>query len=262
MSQQTTDQTGLPDLDIYQNTARGEAAYQDMSIDDYGREGDQRPYQIVYPAYKAPEFLQRYATLSSALRECKTLCRLQGKPFRVVRWGRVGSGATSGGVPCKPCASKSRISRFSRPTKSGCLHGYPDATPLAEVRPDGRHVVYECDGTPKIVGQPEYIVSHTPFPREYRPAPLPQRYLEAVKTAQLLSKRTGRRAYVCASFGAKCGKRNKKLWIPVVYVQPGGLRERYDSIPTGTTTVTPVSPAYFRELIAESRGATYLGQGA
>jgi len=260
--QETTAGTGYQDIPtVY--SAKDEAAYEQFSIDDYGREGDQRPYQIIEPSYDAPKFLQRFSTLAAALRECKTICHLQGKPFRVVRWGRTGSGARQGGVPCKPCAARMRISRFPRTlSESGCLHGYPDAVPIAEVRPDGRHVVYQCDGTPQIVGKTNYIVSRSPFPREYNPRPVTQRYLEAVKSAQVMASRTGKRAYVCSSFGANCTKRNPKQWIPVVYVDPGGLRQRYDDVPTGTTGVVPVTPAYFKELVAESRGATYLGQGA
>jgi len=259
--QETTDQTGLPDLPIYMKSAQAEAAQANFSIDDYGYLGDNRPYQVVRPAYPAPEFLQRFSNLEEALQECKTLCHLQGKPFRVVRWGRTGSGARTGGVPCAPCKNKPRISRFPKLYDSGCLNGLEDATPIAELHPDGRRIVYDCNGKPKIVGATQYRISRVPFPREHEFSTLPQRYLTAVKSAQLLAKRSGRRAYICTSFGASCKKRNKNLWVPVVYVQPGGLRERYDNVPTGTVTVTPVSPSYFKELLAQSRGASYLGQG-
>lgn len=260
MPQETTDQTGLPDLPTFMPSAEAEAAQADFSIEDYGREGDNRPYQVLRPAYPAPEFLQRFSTLEQALRECETLCRLEGRPFRVVRWGRIGSGSR-GGVPCAPCARQKPVNRFPRLQTSGCLNGFEDAVPIAEIHPDGRRIVYDCDGSPKIVGRSDYVVAHTPFPREYELQTLPQRYLTAVKSAQLLARRRGRRAYVCSSFGAPCTKRNKKLWVPVVYVQPGGLRERYDSLGTGTVMVNPVSPAYFKELLAESRGASFLGQG-
>lgn len=248
-----------------ENTAQAEAADAQFSIDDYGRLGDNRPYQVVQPAYDAPEFLQQFATAEAALQECKTLCHLEGKPFRTVRWERVGSG-NRGGVRCEVCRScpSSTRDRFPRHLKpgSGALHGYPNAIPIAEVQPNGQHIVFKKCGAGKIVGTPDYVVSRTPFPREYHPRPLPQRYLEAVRTAQRLSENTGKRAFICSSFGAPCNKRNDKYWTPVVYVDPGGLRERHDSMPAGTVKVNSVTPAYFKELVAESRGATYLGQGA
>ena len=247
-----------------ENTAQAEAAQADFSVDDYGRVGDNRPYQIVRPAYDAPEFLEQFMYLNEALRECKTLCHLEGKPFRVVRWGRTGSG-NRGGIRCKVCRTCPAWARFPKNLKpgSGALHGYPDAVPLAEFHPNGQHIVFRKCGAGNLVGTPDYIVSPTPFPsEEFHPAPLPQRYLEAVKTAQYFALNRGRRAYICSSFGAPCNKRNPKHWVPVVYVDPGGLRERYDSTTTGDVVVTPISPGYFQELVAESRGATYLGQGA
>jgi hypothetical protein len=260
--QETINQTGYTDLPTYLSSAQEEAAQADFSIEDYGRVGDQRPYQVIQPAYDAPEFLGRFMNLNEALQECKTLCTLQGRPFRVVRWGRSGSGAR-GGVPCAPCRAKARIPRFPRQVKpDGCLHGYPDATPIAEVHPDGRRIVFDACGNPQVVGESNFVVSRTPFPRLYDPKPLPQRYLEAVKSAQILATRTGRRTYICSGFGAQCDKRNPKRWVPVVYIDPGGLRERHDSIGTGTVRVKPITQAHFRELVAESKGATLLGQGA
>jgi hypothetical protein len=261
--QETTEQTGYTDIPTYLRSAQDEAAQADFSIEDYGRVGDQRPYQIVQPAYQAPRFLQRFSNLEEALQECETLCTLQGRPFRVVRWGREGSGAR-GGVRCQPCRVRGRIPRFPDPAPpgSGCLHGYPNALPLAEFQPGGRRIVFDKCGDPTIVGEPNFVVSRTPFPRVYDPKPLPQRYLEAVKSAQILSSRTGRRTYICSSFGASCDKRNTKRWIPVVYVDPGGLRQRYDTIPTGTVNVKPITQSHFRELVAQSKGATLLGQGA
>jgi len=241
-------------------SARDNSAYAQFSIDDYGRQGDERPYQVVQPAYDAPKFLDRFNNLDAALRECKTLCTLQGKPFRVVRWERAGSGAR-GGVPCKVCKGCPPSPRFPQ-RRPGELHGYPDATPIAEVRPDGQHIVYNHCGKPKLVGRSNYVVSHTPFPREFHPRPLRQNYLEAVKTAQLYARRRGRRAYICSDFGAKCKGRNPKYWVPVVYVNPGGLAMRYPDDPVGTTTVNPVGPGQFKELVAQSRGASLLGQGA
>lgn len=262
MAQETVHQTGLPDLRTFSSSAQAEAAQADFSIDDYGRaeSGNNRPYQVIMPAYPAPQFLGRFEYLDAALRECKTLCQLQGKPFRVVRWERTGSGAR-GGVPCKTCPPPKPVARFPGHVKSGCLHGYPDATPIAELHPSGQNIVFDKCGRGRLVGRPDYVVSHTPFPREYRPGPLKQRYLEAVKTGQLIARRTGRRAYICSGFGAKCKGRGPH-WVPVVYVDPGGLVKRYPDTPQGTTIVNPVSPGYLRELIAESRGATFLGQGA
>lgn len=248
--------TDIPDW----YTPEAAAADAMFSIDDYGK-ADDGPYQIVQPAYPAPQFLQRFTELGHALRECKTLCRLKGRPFRVVRWGREGSGAR-GGVPCVPCGaqSRARISRFPRRV-SGCLEGFPDAMPVAEFRPDGQRIVYDGCGVPKLVGAPNYIVSHTPFPRFYRPEVYPQRYLQAVKTAQILAGETGRRVYICSNFGAKCPTKGGR-WVPVVYVNPGGLDKVDPNTPTGTVTINPVSQAYFRELLMESAGGTYLGQGA
>lgn len=259
---QETTQAGLPDIPIWLDSARAEAAQADFSIDDYGRLGTERPYQIVYPAYKAPKFLQRFADLGQALRMCSTLCQLKGKPFRVVRWERSGSGALPGGVPCRVCRKYRPVARFPDQVRqgSGCLEGFPDARPIAEFHPDGQRMVFDNCGNAKIVGRPNYIVSANPFPREYDPRPLPQRYLEAVKTGQILANRRGKRVFLCSDFGMPC-KHDKQL-VPVVYVDPGGLVPRYDTTPEGTTGVTPVSPAYFKELVAESRGASFLGPGA
>lgn len=253
---QETIAAGLPDLPYY-GSAEAEAAQAQFSIDDYGRVGDQRPYQIIEPAYPAPKFLERFAYLGDALRECKTLCRLQGKPFRVVRWGREGAGAR-GGVGCSPCKRQRPVARFPL---TGCLQGYPDATPVAEARPNGQHIVFDCRGNPQLVGKPAYAVSGNPFPREYDPRPVTQRYLQAIKTAQDLVRRRKKRAYIVASFAAK-GSRSSKYWVPVVYVDPGGLRKVQDDAGVGTTVVQPISRQHFRELIAQSKGASFLGQGA
>lgn len=234
-----------------------------FSIDDYGKNQD-GPYQIVQPSYPAPRFLERYVSLGKALRECQTLCALEGRPYRVVRWGREGAGAR-GGVPCAPCARKTRarISRFPRRGRgcAGCLDGFPGAQPIAEFQPGGRRIVYDGCGVPHIVGKPNYIVSHTPFPRVYRREVYAQRYLQAVGTAHLLAAQTGRRVYLCSGFNADCTTDGGRL-VPVVYVEPGGLTKADPNIPTGQVGVTPVSPAYFRELVAQSRGATYLPQEA
>jgi hypothetical protein len=146
---------------------------------------------------------------------------------------------------------------------SGYLEGFPDARPIAEIQPNGQRIVFNKCGSGRLVGEPRYIVSHNPFPREYSPIhPLPQRYVDAVKTGQLLAERTGKRAYLCSDFGHSCDKRDPKHWVPVVYVQPGGLARRHDNNTGSDVQVTPVSPSMFKELVAESRGATYLGQGA
>lgn len=245
-------------------SAEADAAYSQFSIDDYGRVGDQRPYQIVEPSYPAPSFLSQFMDLGPALRECSTLCSLKGRPFRVVRWGREGAG-NRGGVPCKVCKScKPPQSRFPRvtPVGFGFLEGFPDAMPIAEYRPNGQRLVFDKCGQGKLVGSPNYVVSHTPFIREHDPQPLPQRYLEAVRTGQLLANRSGKRTYVCSDFGAPCDSRNPKRWVPVVYVNPGGLTRRHAVDGGPDVRVTPVSPSYYRELVAESRGATLLGQGA
>lgn len=260
--QETTYQTGLPDIPTYLDSARVESQQADFSIDDYGREGDQRPYQIIFPSYEAPKFLQRYVDLGKALRMCKTLCTLKGRPYRVVRWGRPGSGALPGGVPCAPCAGRPQ-SRFPRRVSGGgCLNGLEASgmTSIAEFHPNGQMLVFNKCGKAQVVGRPNYIVSRVPFPRERHPRALPQQYVEAVKTAQLLAERRGVKTYVCSGFGQDC--KVGKQWVPIVYVQPGGLVRRYDDRSAGTTGVTPISESYFRELVAESRGATFLGQGA
>jgi len=249
----------IPDL----FTADAASAQAQASVEDYGK-ADDGPYQIVQPAYPAPVWLNQFQSLIPALRECSTLCTLQGKPFRVMSWNREGAGR-AGGVPCSPCGARARISRWPNRVLlngqkgPGCLNGFEDALPVAEARPGGQWIVYDCRGNETLVGSPSYVVSHTPFPRLYEKEVYPQRYLEAVKTAQLLASTSGRRTFVCSSFGAKC---NGGRGVPVVYVDPGGYRQRYDDIPTGTVSVKSVSPSYFKELVMESAGGTYLGQGA
>jgi len=256
----------IPDL----YTAEADAAQAMPSIDDYGKDNS-GPYQIVQPAYPAPVWLNQFVSLNQALRECSTLCTLQGKPFRVMSWNREGAGR-AGGVPCGPCGTRARIPRWPRrvpllPGVSGmsgakgpgCLNGFEDALPVAEARPGGQWIVYDCRGNETVVGSPNYVVSHTPFPRLYEKEVYPQRYLQAVKTAQFLASTNGRRTFVCSDFGAKC---NGGRGTPVVYVDPGGYRQRYDEIPMGTVSVKAVSPGYFKELVMQSAGGTYLGQGA
>lgn len=246
-------------------SAQAQARYDQADPLDYGREGDQRPYQIVYPAYDAPQFLQTFASLDRALKECSTLCRDKGQPLRVVKWG--------GSVPCVPCGRQIRDNRlpgyrvvYSR----GALNGYPEAMPIADFKPSGERIVYGPGGEGKLVGKPNFIVSAEPFPvvRKSAPAPVSLRYLDAVKSAQYLTQQTGRRAYLCSSMGAAC-KRDPKKWFPVVYVEPGGLVARFPyaqdlgpgAIANSTNAVTRVDPSEYQELVAESQGATYLDDG-
>ena len=228
-----------------------------FSIDDYGK-ADEGPYQVVMPTYPAPRWLNSYSTLRKALRECGTLCTLRGVPFRVVRWGREGSGAR-GGLACKSCAkttpNPSRFPRHVGPRRGpGYFEGYPDAHPIAEFRPGGQRLVFNNQGVPQLVGRPNYVVSRNPFPRTYRPEVYPQQYLEAVRTAQKIAQGSGNRMFVCASAP------NAKKAVPVAYVDSNmsGLA----GYAPGTVVVTPVSPEYFQELVAESEGRSYLGQGA
>ncbi len=245
--------------------AREQARYAQATTYDYGRVGDQRPYQIVFPAYKAPKFLETFNTLERGLRECGTLCRLKGIPFRLVKWG--------GKIPCVPCGRKisdNRLPGFKVVYSKGALEGYPEAMPIADFMPNGEKVVYGPSGEGTLVGNANYIVSAQPYPAvgQYKPGPVQMRYLDAVKSAQFFAENTGRTAFLCSSFGADCPV--DADWFPVVYVQPGGIVARYPyerdlgagTLPNSTNVVTGVSPSEYAELVAESRGATYLGQGA
>lgn len=247
-------------------TREGEAYEAQFSTSDYGRVGDQRPYQIVFPSYPAPKFLSRYQYLSDALRECDTLCQLKGQPFRLMKWG--------GPYPCYPCR-RSAAANGTLPSlrihSPGALEGFADATPVADFLPTGRRIVYGPDGQPKVVGAPNFIVSRTPNPwGEFSFAtPIPQRYAEAVRTAQYIARDTGRNTFLCSSLGGDCNRRNPKQWLPVVYVDPGGLVRRYpaglklpNSVPGSQISTTPVTENEFRELLRESAGASRLGQGA
>lgn len=247
------------------STREGEAYEAQFSTADYGRVGDQRPYQIVFPSYPAPKFLSRFAYLKDALRECGTLCQLSGKPFKLVKWG--------GRYPCYPCRATKNTNKLPsmRIHSVGALEGFPEAVPVADFRPNSATMVYGADGQPKLVGSPNYIVTRTPNPRAafYLPSPVPQKYLEAVQSAQYLAAATGRNTFLCSSAGASCNSRNNKKWMPVVYVDPGGLVRRYPtelSIPNGVygsiTATQPVSETEFRELVRESAGVSRLGQGA
>lgn len=245
------------------STSAGEAADANFSPADYGNAGDQRPYQIVFPSYPAPKFLASFANLNDALRECGTLCRLTGQPFRLVKWGAR--------VPCYPCQPKKKTNRLPslRIHSAGALAGHPDATPIADFTPKGT-VVYDAQGRPTVVGAPNYAVSRTPYPATEFVSfpPLPQRYAEAVRSAQYIASNTGKQTYLCSSNGADC-KGSSKEWVPVVYVEPGGLVKRYredlklPNSPSGSTnSITPVTEDEFRELVRQSEGRTAMGQGA
>lgn len=262
----TTEYTDLPE---FLATRTGESHQSQVSTNDYGSVGDQRPYQIVQSTYPAPKFLNRFMYLDAALRECGTLCQTTGQPFRLVRWGSR--------VPCYPCGGGVRRTANSLPRyirSPGALRGYPDAQPIADFQPGGTFV-YGPDGQPMVVGAPNYIVSRTPTPPsnfvDFK-TPLLTGYREAVQTAQRLAGVTGQNTYVCSSLGASCKSRDSKKWVPVVYVQPGGLVKRYHEdmqLPPrvtssrGSIAVTqPVTEDEFRELVRESEGGSRLGQGA
>ena len=259
-------------------SARADAQQAQFSPLDYGREGDTRPYQIVMPSYPAPRFLQTYANLAVGLRECGTLCSLQGRPYRLVRWGS--------SVPCLPCNQGRlplRLPSGKIKFSSGALEGYPEAEPIADFHPRSGVWIYGPQGQKKLVGRPNYVVSRKPFPTNASckyvastgmpkgevVAP-PQRYIEAVQSAQYLADAEGRTAYVCSGFGSSCKGRDSSKWMPVVYVQPGGLVARYPyekdfgkGTVYGSQNITQtVTPEEFRELIRESEGGTFLAQGA
>lgn len=250
------------------STAAGESAQAQFSTRDYGFVGDQRPYQIVMPTYAAPKFLSRFQYLDEALRECSTLCQLKGKPFRLVKWGSK--------VPCYPCKARKRVDRLPsmRLHTTGALEGYPEATPIADFTPNGTQApvarVYGPDGQPKVVGGRNFIVTSSPYPQSelVRNGPLPQRYLEAVKTAQYLASTTGKNTFLCSSTGGDCNTRNPKAWVPVVYVQPGGLVRRYHTdlvlpnSPYGSQVATTnVTEDEFKELLRQSAGGSRMAWG-
>jgi hypothetical protein len=257
-------------------TAEGQARYEGASIDDYGR--GVGGYQIMMPSYPTPVWMNRYTDMVKALQECSTLCQLKGRPFRLMSWARVGAGA-KGGIPCKTCAPQRPTAHFPRTPRrfNGLSEELPlnapvatpttvpvaapapaVAVPVAEFRPNGQTLVW-VNGQAQLVGQPNYAISHTPYPRIYKGQVYPQTYKDSVRAAQYLATETGKRVYVCSGFGAKC---SQKIGVPVVYAHPGGLVRRYDNTTLGTNVVTNVSPEYFRELVAEGDGASYLGQGA
>lgn len=246
-----------------------------FSIDDYGY-GPPGPYQIMEPTYPAPKWLGQYTNLTKALQECQTLCTLKGRPYRVVRWGREGSG-NAGGIPCKTCKPMPGGSRFPRHAPCACAGGRGFAgcdcgfsggsvagrgvRPLAEFRPGGEKLVFDAQGNAHVVGRPNYTVSKNPFPRTYDPRQPTQLYTDAVRTGQILANRDDQRVFICSDFAADC-KAAAGRAIPVVYVDPGGFAPRYPDDLQGTVIVNPVSEAYFQELVAEGRGRSKLGWGS
>lgn len=245
--------------------AARESAQAQFSTSDYGSVGDQRPYQIVQPAYAAPQWLARFNNLDQALRECQTLCQLKGQPFRLVKWGAR--------VPCYPCRAKKSTNKLPslRMHSPGALEGFSDAQPVADFKPGAAPVVYDSNGQPKVVGGASFIVSRSPVPADtfLDSQPLPLRYAEAVTSAQYLASTTGRPTFVCSSLGSDCKGNGAKGWVPVVYVQPGGLVKRFPEGLTLSNTAkgsqvgtTSVSEEAFRELIRQSAGQSRLGWGA
>jgi len=247
-------------------SARLDAQQGQFTVYDYERSGDTRPYQVVMPAYGAPKFLKTFMNLKDGLRECSTLCRLHGRPFRLMKWGSK--------YPCLPCGFRPKTNQLPsfHITSRGALQGYPEAVPVAEVHPTKGVSVFGPQGGEMRVGAPSYTASTVPFPPGTPTPmnPINQNYLQAVQTAQYLAGRTGRRSYVCAGFGSEC--KVTKDFIPVVYVDPGAVVRRYPeglpmgddavSTPGSTSITTPVSPEVFQELLRQSQGATRLGQGA
>jgi hypothetical protein len=153
----------------------------------------------------------------------------------------------------------------------GALEGFPTATPIADFRPNTSPVIYGPDGQPKVVGDKNFIVTSSPYPQSelVRNGPLPQRYLEAVKTAQYIASTTGKNTFLCSSMNGDCNTRNPKSWVPVVYVQPGGLVKRYPTdlvlpnSPHGSiTAITNVNEGEFQELLRESAGRSSLPWGS
>jgi hypothetical protein len=133
------------------------------------------------------------------------------------------------------------------------------ATPIAEFRPNGAKLVFDASGNAHIAGRPSYLISRNPFPK-YNPREASTRYDQAVLTGQYLANKTDRRVFICSQFGAPGCKETPRA-VPVVYVDPGGLRRTSEN-PEGTVLTTPVSPAYFQELVAEGRGRSRLGWGS
>lgn len=77
------------------------------------------------------------------------------------------------------------------------------------------------------------------------------RLTEGERAATLYTRREP--TFHCSDFGQPCLDENG---VPVVYVDPGGLRARYDweRRGQGATETTSVGAAAFRQLIAVSQG--------
>ncbi len=236
------------------NSARAESAQAQFSVSDYGYVGDQQPYQIIQPSYPAPRWMGRYMDMKQALRECRTLCRLEGRPFRLVKWGKPVQS------PCKTCSPKPE-NKLPNVRIQGVVRGLDGAPlvaiPVADISAKGQVKIYGADGKAKPAAKKQWIVNQHPRFRGLHKVTT-RSYYEAVRAAEYLASHTGRRAYVCNT--ARC-KVNPKLYVPVTYAQPGGLNPMNPNIPTGTTTVSPVTPQHFQELVEESRGGTFYGQG-
>lgn len=253
-------------------SARSQAAYGAASVQDYGAIGDQRPYQIVFPAYPAPEFLKSFRYLREALRECDTLCKLTGQPFRLMKWGTR--------VPCRPCKGRKirdnvlpsfQFKQRGYITSRGALEGYPEAFPVAEMLPNGQRTVFGPMGQEQSVGLPDFkvFVADAP-PGDFNdPSSLPANYIDSIRAGEYLASQSGRRAFICSSFGADCSGRNPEKWVPVVYVQPGGLAPRspLDFNPdafgaqsaVGSQVISqPVTPEMFQQLLTLSQGGSDL----
>lgn len=189
-------------------TREGEAYEAQFSTSDYGRVGDQRPYQIVFPSYPAPKFLSRYQYLADALRECDTLCQLKGQPFRLMKWG--------GPYPCYPC----RASKVGKPLPSmrihspGALEGFPEATPVADFKPTGTRIVYGPDGSPKKSSA--YRTSSSAGHRTPGPSSRSQRRcrnaMRKLFAPQLLSHRTQVETRFCAAASVATANKARPRW--------------------------------------------------
>jgi hypothetical protein len=252
----------VTDLLSVPTTAEAQAQAANFSIDDYGR--DEGVYQVLSPSYPAPQFLRQYNYLAQALRECSTLCRLEGRPFRAVRWGREGAGAR-GGVPCKACCPSPPGARFPRKRYSscGCLEGFPELASIAEFRPDGQQLVWGpgcCKG--RLVGGPNYAVSHTPFVRTYVKPKDRVRYTQGMAALQYIAGHTGQRAYLCSGLLADCKSDDPSKWVPMVYVDPGGIVRRYDRKLGNEVGTSVMNADQLREYYAMSRGRSTLPKGA
>jgi hypothetical protein len=238
-------------------TNRGEAFQSQFSVDDYGYVGDQQPYQVVYPSYPAPVWMKRYSDLNQALRECRTLCRLEGKPFRLVKWGKpVRSGCTDCGS--RPTNRLPNVRGQAMGVLKG-LDGSPRvARPVADVHPNGAMEVWDKDGRrARMVGEQNYVVSPQRAFRGEHKVTIPN-YFDAVKSAQYLASHSGRRAYVCTRARCKDGKK----WVAVAYVQPGGLSRDNKPARGAENVITPMTPNMMRQAQMSSRGGNILGQGS